>query len=58
MIRHSKNGTLYYFNLKNRSVTMKNGDVTQIVFVGESIHESGMIFTEEDFCRMINELEA
>ena len=58
MIRHSKNGTLYYFNLKNYSVTMKCGNVTRMIFVGEKCHESGQEFTEDDFYHMLTSLEA
>ena len=58
MIRHSKNGILYYFNLKNYSVTMKCGNVTTMVFVGERVHESGEVFTELDFYHMLETLEA
>ena len=58
MIRHSKNGNLYYFNLKNYSVTMKMGNVTKMIFVGETIHESGAVFTELDFYHMLETLEA
>ena len=58
MIRHSKNGALYYFNFKNNSVTVKMGDVTRMIFVGERVHESGEIFSENDFYHMLEILEA
>lgn len=59
MVRRSRNGNLYYFNFKNLSITIKakNG-LNKVIFVGEKVHESGVVFTVEDFCRMFLRLEA
>lgn len=58
MLRRSKNGSLYYFNFRNLSITVKNGTVIKTIFVGERVHESGARFTIEDFCRLFLRLEA
>jgi len=57
MLRKSKNGSLYFFNFRNLSVTVKNGTIIKSIFVGERIHESREVFTVEDFCRLYLRLE-